>query len=209
MKDYKSLSKYEKLAYMQQSGGFNSKNERHELAVYLNALRIGNKEYVDHIESFGENPNKMLTNKRHFERGLLFGFSEFVINEHGWTDRIKLLDKETIQFYAKGQTVSFNSIDIARGLNNKWTFGTEYCTGSSGGSGSASIWGEVLETREMAIIEGLKKLISQHNDQRERLHKRDSCGNYNESYSLSIVKQVQNYLDELTGKKAVQLDLFA
>lgn len=209
MKDYKSLSKYGKLANIQQSGGFNSKDERHELALYLNALRIGNKEYADHIESFGENPNKMLTNKRCFERGLLFGFSEFVINENGWVDQIELLDKETIEFYAKGQTISANSIDVARGLNNKWTYGTQYCTGASGGSGSASIWGEVMDNKEMAIVKGLEKLINQHNNQRERLHKKDSCGNYNESYSLNIVKQVKNYLDKLTGKKPVQMDLFA
>lgn len=209
MKKYKSLSKYQKLKYIQNSGGFNSKSERHELAMYLNALRTENIEYVNNIESFGENPNKMLTNKRHFERGLLFGFSELLLNEQGWIDRIELLDKETIEFYAKGQVVSFNSVDVARGLNNKWTFGVEYCTGASGGSGSASIWGHIFESREIAITEGLKELIVRHNKQRERLHLRDSCGNYNEAISFNIINQVQKYLDEFTGKRAVQLDLFS
>jgi len=46
-----------------------------------------------------------------------------------------------------------------------------------------------------------------HREAVEKL-KDDTCGNFNAQYSKEIVRQVKSLLDELTGRKVVQLALF-
>lgn len=203
---YKSLSKYEKLQEIKELRLRNC--ERHEVAIYLKAIWLNDTKTIESYERFGTTPHKIFINKRTYERQLLFGFSDLEFSEYGWIENRKLLDYEIIDFKTKNQSVSSNSVSIGRGLNNKWTFGICYSTGGSGGANSASIWGEIVDSKEKAIILGLEKLLEQHNTQRERLHKKNSCGNYNEAFSNSIVKLVKEKLDEALGKKEVQLNLF-
>jgi hypothetical protein len=150
----------------------------------------------------------MLFNKRNYERQLLFGFTDLKFDKNGWIETPKLLDYEIIEFKIKEQSISGNTVSFGRGLNGKWSYGITYSTGNSGGAASASIWSIIVDSKEEAIIQGLEELIKYHNVQRERLYKKDSCGNYNENYSRTIVKLIQDKLDEMTGKNAVQLCLF-
>lgn len=208
MKPYKSLSKYEKLAFIQNEGGFHGKSERHEYAKYLQAIRKNDLAYIEKIEKYGETPHKMMCNKRLLERGLLFGFTDFKFDDSGWAVEPELLEYQEIEFKTQGEKISSNSIDIGRGLNGKWTFGVSYCTGASGGCVSASIWSEIVEPKEEAILKGLNKLIETHNHQREMLYQKDTCGNYNEKYSRSIVSIVKYMIEEIQGIKPVQYELF-
>jgi len=207
MEPYKSLDKYAKLQYIQ-NNGVSGKTDRHEIAVYLKALWLNNQDYIQEFEKYGEDPFKMLSNKHGYERHLLFGFKDFELNKHGWLDSPKLLNTEIIDFKYKAKGSLDNAVEVAMGKNGKWTYGISYCTGSSGGSSGPSVFGVILNNKEEAVIEGLNTLLNRHNKQRELMYKKDSCGNYNEEFSRSIVKQIQEYLDQLTGKIAIQLELF-
>lgn len=204
--DYKKLSKFEKLQEIKELSI--TRCERHEVAVYLKALWLNDTETIDSFEKFGDTPYKIFTNKRYYERQLLFGFTNLEIDENGWIKNTELLEKENYEFKTKNESRSSNYFNIGRGINGNWTFGLSYSTGASGGSALASIWNEIVESKELAIKKGLNALIEAHNRQRERLYKKDSCGNYKEDYSRAIVKLAQERFDELTGKNAVQLQLF-
>jgi len=207
MKNYKALSKFQKLEFIQDSGvtGF---HDRHAMAVYLKALWLNDIDYIQLFESFGERPHKMLMNKRAFERQKLFGFEKFELDENGWLVKPELLEKERISFKVKNENHCSNSVTIGKGLNGKWTFDFSYSTGNCGTHCTASIWGKIVDTKEEAIINGLIGLIEGHKQQRERLFQKDTCGNYKESYSKEIVRLAQNELDIRTGKKPVQLSFF-
>jgi hypothetical protein len=53
----------------------------------------------------------------------------------------------------------------------------------------------------------LQEILDGHREAAERL-KNDTCGNFNAQYSKGVKRQVKNLSDELTGRKAVQLELF-
>ncbi|WP_298118088.1 hypothetical protein [Flavobacterium sp.] len=128
-----------------------------------------------------------------------FGFNDIKTDKLGWVlYPNELLDVEEIEFISKNEKVSQNSIEVGRGLNNVWTYGISYCTGGAGGSGSASIFGETCKTRNEAIIKALQKLIEAHQYQEQRC-KGDSLGNYIDSYSQQIRKEVLNILYEITN----------
>lgn len=207
MENFKSLSKYEKLQYIQESGVC-GKRDRHEMAKYLKALWLNDQDYIQEFEKYGDNPFTMIPNRRKVERQALFGFTEFNLGEAGFLKDPKFINKEKVFFKTKTERSASNYVDLGTGKNGKWTFGTSYCVGLSGGGGGLSIWGEILNTREEALISGMKELIHAHNINRERLYKKDTCGNYNEKYSREIVNNIQDTLDEMLGKKPIQYELF-
>lgn len=207
MTPYKSLTKYEKLQYISATG-VSGPDNRHQIAIYLKALWLNNQEYIDEFESYGEDPFKVLDNKLILNRQLVFGFTDFQLDEYGRIKRPVFLNLETISFKTKNESVDFNSVEVAMGKNGKWTFGICYCTGNTGGSSGISIWNTILNTKREALILGLETLIDRHKSLRKRLHKKDNCGNYNEAYSNAIVKQAQNKLDFILGLKTTQYQLF-
>lgn len=205
MKYYKSLSKFEKLAEVQELNP--SKCERHNMAVYLKALWLNNTEILDYYESFGDAPNKFFSNKRAYERGLLFGYSEIQYNEYGWLDNAELIEKEQIDIISKGS--NRNYITIGKGLNGNWTYGMSYSTGNGGGGYRADVWGKIIPEKQECIIEALQELKQRHLKEKQSAEKYgDSSHNYQSAVSEPVVKEVNKMLDELTGKVAVQLELF-
>lgn len=204
--DYKKLSKFEKLSVIQEYNF--AKCERHCVAVYLKSLWLNDIATIEEYESFGERPYQFLMNKNSYERQLLFGYTEKSLDKNGWLENPKFNNCEEFVFNAKKENRGSNKVRIGQGLNGKWSFSVSYSTGSCGGSSPCNIWGEILDCRKTAIVKGLTELIATHNRQREQLYKKDSCGNYKEEYSRAIVRLVQERLDELTGKNAVQLELF-
>lgn len=77
----KDLSAYEKLTQIQEVHF--CRVERHNVAVYLNALRLNDREIIENYESFWESPRQLLMNKRKYEQLLLFGFTKNEFNEYG------------------------------------------------------------------------------------------------------------------------------
>jgi hypothetical protein len=67
--EYKELSAYEKLERIQQVNFCRA--ERHNVAVYLNALRHSNRAIIEEYESFGDSPRQLLMNQREYEKQAL------------------------------------------------------------------------------------------------------------------------------------------
>ena len=83
--EYKDLSAYEKLQKIQDINFCRA--ERHNVAIYLNALRRNDRAIIEEYESFGDTPRQLLMNKREYERHLVFGFIKKEFNEYGWLER--------------------------------------------------------------------------------------------------------------------------
>jgi len=67
--------------------------------------------------------------------------------------------------------------------------------------------GKVFDSRKECLKTALQEILDGHREAAERL-KNDTCGNFNAQYSKEVTRQVKNLLDELTGRKAIQLELF-
>ncbi|MEL7599159.1 MAG: hypothetical protein AAGU18_03550 [Proteiniphilum sp.] len=192
---YKELSAYEKLQQIQDINFCRA--ERHNVAVYLNALRRDNRAIVKEYESFGDTPRQLLMNKREYEKHLLFGFTKKEFNEYGWLERPDFLEREEIQFpHRDGWAVS-NHITLGKGLNGKWTYGMSYSY-STGGSGyGLGVWGKIFDNRKDCLTAALYEMMKGLD--------RDSSKT--DKYAISVLKQVKSLFDEITGRKAVQLTL--
>ena len=77
--EYKELSIYEKLERIQEVNYCRA--ERHEVAVYLNALRRNYRAVIEEYESFGDSPRQLIMNKRDYDKHLLFGFTKEECNQ--------------------------------------------------------------------------------------------------------------------------------
>jgi len=60
--EYKALSAYEKLKLIQKINF--CRVERHNVVVYLNALRRNDRDIIEEYESFGDTPRQLLMNTR-------------------------------------------------------------------------------------------------------------------------------------------------
>jgi hypothetical protein len=193
--EYKELSAYEKLKQIQDVNF--CRPERHNVAVYLNALRRNEKAITEEYESFGDNPRQLLMNKREYERHLLFGFTKKEFNKYGWLECPVFLEREEIQFpHRDGWAVS-NYITLGKGLNGKWTYGVSY-SHSTGGSGyGLGVWGKLFDNRKDCLKSALNEMLT-------GLEKDSSK---TDRYALNVLKQAKALLDEITGRKPVQLEL--
>lgn len=192
---YSELSAYEKLEQIQEVNFCRA--ERHNVAVYLNALRRNDRAIIDEYESFGDTPRQLLMNKREYERHLLFGFIKKEFNQYGWLERPDFLEREEIQFpHRDGWAVS-NHITLGKGLNGKWTYGMSYSY-STGGSGyGLGVWGKTFDNRKDCMKSALSEMLT-------GLEK-DSCKT--DRYAINVLKQVKALFDEITGRKPIQLEL--
>ena len=193
--EYKDLSAYEKLQKIQDINF--CRIERHNVAVYLNALRRNDRAIIEEYESFGDTPRQLLMNKREYERHLLFGFTKKEFNEYGWLERPDFLEREEIQFpHRDGWAVS-NHITLGKGLNGKWTYGMSY-SHSTGGSGyGLNVWGKIFDNRKDCLTAALNEL-------RAGLEKDSSK---TDRYTINVLIQAKALFDEITGRKPVQLTL--
>lgn len=172
--------------------------ERPEAARYLKALWLNDTDIIDHYESFGDSPRQIVMNKRNFDRYLLFGFTLKEFDKYGWLERSEFLDQEHFEFPHRDGWAVLNNITIGRGVNNKWSYGMSYSGSTGGGGYGLCAWGKILDSRKECLITALEEMT-------DRLKE-----NYSKSdkYTTSVLRQAKDLLDELTGRKAVQLSLF-
>lgn len=199
--DYKKLSASEKIGQVRQYRLY--KEERQYMAVYLTALRQNDWQTVDEYESFGDDPHHIIMNRRAYDRGQLFRFTDKTLNEHGWLENAEFTNVERIEFIDHKGLVAFNYVTIGQGANGKWSYGASYSTGGSGGGYGLGIWGEVYNNRKECLTAALRKLLSRHARQRERL--KNDPTNFNPTLSNTVVKQVQAMLQEMTVAKQLTL----
>lgn len=183
------------------------REERRYMVTYLLALRQDNQQLINEYESFGDCPRQIIMNHREYDRGMLFGFTEKQFSSYGWLQNSTFTEREEIKLIHKQGWAAANHLTIGRGNNGKWSFGVSYSTGGWGFGSGLCVWGKIFDDRKECMKAALIKILEGHRDAAERL-KNDTCGNFNAQYSKEVVRQVKNLLDELTGRKAVQLELF-
>lgn len=193
--EYKELSAYEKLQQIQEVNF--CRVERHNVAIYLNALRRNDRAIIEEYESFGDTPRQLLMNKREYERHLLFGFTKKEFNEYGWLERPVFLEREEIQFpHQDGWAVS-NHITLGKGLNGKWTYGMSYSYSTGGAGYGLGVWGKIFDNRKDCLTAALNEMM-------KGLDKNSSK---TDRYAINVLKQVKALFDEITGRKPIQLEL--
>ena len=192
---YRELSAYEKLQKIQDINFCRA--ERHNVAIYLNALRRNDRAIIEEYESFGNTPRQLLMNKREYERHLVFGFIKKEFNEYGWLERPDFLEREEIQFpHRDGWAVS-NHITLGKGLNGKWTYGMSY-SHSTGGSGyGLNVWGRIFDNRKDCLKAAFTEMLT-------GLEKDSSK---TDLYAINVLKQAKALFDEITVRQPVQLEL--
>jgi len=203
--EYRDLQVSEKIEQVLQYWQYSE--ERQSVANYLNALRQNNQQLIEEYESFGGSPRQIIMNRRAYDRGQLFGFTEKLFSQYGWLQNGTFAEKEEIRFIHKQGWAATNHLTIGQGENGKWTYGVSYSTGSWGHCYGLSVWGRVFDSRKECLKAALQEILDGHRDAAERL-KDDTCGNFNAQYSKEVTRQVKNLLDEQTGRRAVQLELF-
>ena len=203
--EYRDLQLNEKIEQTCQYRPY--REERQYMATYLKALRQENQQLINEYESFGDCPRQIIMNRREYDRGMLFGFAEKQFSSYGWLQNSTFTEREEIKFIHKQGWVATNHLTIGRGNNGKWSFGVSYSTGSWGFGSGLSVWGKIFDTRKECLKAALTEILDGHREAAEKL-KNDTCGNFNIQYSKEVVRQVKSMLDELTGRKAVQLELF-
>ena len=177
------------------------------MATYLKALRKNNQQQIEEYESFGDSPRQIIMNRRAYDRGQLFGFTEKLFSQYGWLQNGTFAEKEEIRFIHKLGWAATNHLTIGRGENGKWTYGVSFSTGSWGHCYGLSVWGKIFDNRKECLKAALQEILDGHREAAEKL-KNYTCGNFNAQNSKEVVRQVKLVFDELTGRKAVQLELF-
>lgn len=193
--EYKELTAYEKLQKIQDINF--CRVERHNVAVYLNALRRNDRAIIEEYESFGDTPRQLLMNKREYERHLLFGFTKKEFNEYGWLEKPDFLEREEIQFpHRDGWAVS-NHITLGKGLNGKWTYGMSYSYSTGGAGYGLGVWGKIFDNRKDCLTAALNEMLTGL----------DKDSSKTDRYAIIVLKQVKALFDEITGRKPIQLEL--
>ncbi len=199
---YRDLTIQEKIERVREYNVW--KEERHYVAVYLNALRRGDRPTIDEYESFGDDLRHIIMNHRAFDRGLLFGYDDKTLDENGWLVRPEFYDVEEIEFPHSKTRVAGNYATIGRSANGKWSYGLNYSTGNGGGGYGLDIWGKIFDCRKDCLVAALRELIDRHAKAKE-WSKNDTCGNFNPTVSICVLKQVETMLAELTVAKQLTL----
>jgi len=193
---YRDLQVNEKIEQVRQYRP--SRDERRYMAIYLKALRQNNRELTEEYESFGDSLRQIIMNRRAYERGQLFGFTEKHFSPYGWLQNSPFAEREEIRFIHKPGWASTNHLTLGRGENGKWTYGVSYSTGGWGHCYGLSVWGKIFDNRKECLKAALQEILDGHREASEKL-KDDTCGNFNAQYSTEVTRQVKNLLDELTG----------
>jgi hypothetical protein len=203
--EYRDLQLNEKIEKVRQYRPY--REERPYMSTYLKALRGEDQQLIEEYESFGDCPRQIIMNRREYDRGMLFGFTEKHFSSYGWLQNRTFTERYEIKFIHKQGWAATNYMTIGRGNNGKWTFGVSYSTGGWGHCHGLSVWGKIFDNRKECMKAALTEILDGHREAAEKL-KNDTCGNFNAQYSKEVVRQVKSLLDELSGRKAVQLELF-
>jgi hypothetical protein len=192
---YRELSAYEKLQQIRDVHF--CRVERHNVAVYLNALRRNDRAIIEEYERFGNAPRQLFMNKRAYERQLLFGFTKKEFNQYGWLENPVFLACEEIQFPHRNGWIVDNHITLGKGLNGKWIYGMSYSHSTGGYGCGLSVWGRIFDNRKDCLSAALKEMMAGL----------DKDSNKTDKYAISVLKQVKSLFDEIAGHKAIQLSL--
>jgi hypothetical protein len=195
MKDYHTLTNAEKLEEMANVNFW--RVHIHHAEEYARALMDGNQAVIEDYESFGDTPRQIIENRAHYGQALsVYGFTGKTFNEHGWLARYAFTDCETFAFEVKAHVIGSNSITIGRSPNGKWTYGLDLAASKSGSCSGLSVFGDPFNSRRECLKSALERLIAWHEKE-------------NDSRTVPIVRQARDMLDEITGRKPVQMSLFA
>ena len=194
MNYFKILSNAEKLSEI---GKCNfSRGELVLVEEYMLALADDNRAVIEEYESFGDWPHQIFGNKaRYIQAASVYGFAEKHFNEYGWIEGFTFTDCETVVFEVKAHVIGRNSITTGRSPNGKWAYGLDLATSQSGSCYGLSIFGKPHSSRRECLCHALEEMITWH--QKE-----------NDQRTFPVLKEAKNMLDELTGRKAVQMSLF-
>jgi hypothetical protein len=143
-------------------------------------------------------------NKREYDNGLLFGFTEKKFNEYGWLSNAEFTEQERIEFFHKQGWAAFNHITIGKGLNEKWTYGVSYSTGGAGGGYGIGVWGKIFDSRKECLAVALQDIMDCHRKNKVS----ETTSNCRTQYSTIIYNQVKDLYDTVMGRKIIQLSLF-
>lgn len=183
--NYKTLTKYEKLAQIQYLGLI--KKERPYVTKYLKALWLNSIEAIAKYESFGSSARQILMNKQEYDQHLLFVFTDIAFHEYGWLERSQFLDVEYFEFPHWDGWVVMNHITIGRGINGKWQYGVNYSCNTSRGGYGLGVWGKIFDDRKSCLISVLQELI-------DKLNEVDQ-----DKYTARVLKQAKDFFDTITG----------
>jgi len=169
--------------------------ERHDVALYLNALRKNDIETLNEWERFGNSFRMILLNKKIYDRAALFGINDLKFNAGGLLECEKLYGLRKIDFVIQKRPYYSNYIEIGHGKNNTWAYGLSCSTATSGKGYRCDIWSEIYYSEKDAIQAGLEELMKWHCDM-----------NHKDNFSKEIVKQIERKLKDL--REPIQLELF-
>jgi len=194
--NYRELSNGDKIADIAECKFWNS-----ELAVieqYITALKTNDSAAIAKFEAFGNHPRQIAQNWQQFTRAsAVYGFTSATFNQYGWLEREEFTDCETSHFGCgiKGTMAGSNSLTIGRGPNGKWTFGVSLAASRSGYGCGLSVFSKPYNSRRESLRHGLEKVIAWHT-------------NENDTKTAPVIKDAKDMLDEITGRKPIQLSLF-
>lgn len=204
----KDLDKFEKLKMFQEYRFSNV--ERHTAAVYLNAIRKGDKETVDYYESFGNDLHHILLNVRCNEKNEKYGFGRLPIEEYGWVPMGRLVDGRKVEFDIG------NYITTGVSPNGTWFYGIRISTSSSGLGSGSSVWGVPYKSETDALVGGLKEMIAWYEHELEKLETDTDTDDEDDDYKTPKVSARHAFCNKIIklSKKAIidikqpQLELF-
>jgi hypothetical protein len=192
---YKELSVNDKLAAIAEYNF--PRSEISHVEEYMLALVDNNQTVVEEYESFGDTPRQIIENKAHYTQAAsVYGFTEKHFDKHGWIGGFAFTDCEIMAFEVKAHVIGRNSITTGRSPNGKWTYGIDLAASKSGSGCGLSIFGDPYNSRRECLINALERLVAWHEKE-------------NDQRTTPVLKEAKNMLDELTGRKPVQLSLFA
>lgn len=164
---------------------------------YLEAIRSMDLEKLSYLETFGESVRHRLMNLDKYRRGLSFGFTEIKFNESGWLDNGDWKEVITIDAKVKKDKASFNSVEIACGLNGKWAYGLHYTYGAGAGGGWApSVFDKAYDSSNACTVAGISDLIERFDKNIKHYTERPDSTNFKMDYMKQVLLVLNGLLQE-------------
>lgn len=149
MKRISEMTKWEKFNEVKKYQGWDE--ERPVLAKYLKAIWLNDIETQRYFERFGDDIRVIVMNSIHYERAKLYGLEQLDFDTYGWLNfHLEKVEKVNLD--------KWNYIEIAKGPNEKHTYGLSYSTGRTGGGFNSDVWNQPYATFQDALIGGFEEL---------------------------------------------------
>src|SRR5665648_624981 len=104
--EYRNLQVNEKIEQVRQYRP--SRDERQYMAIYLKALRRGDRQVTEEYESFCDSSRQIIMNRQTYDRGQLFGFTEKHFSPYGWLQNSTFTERKEIRFIHKQGWAAIN-----------------------------------------------------------------------------------------------------